>query len=92
MTMLKRVMAYPKYLQWLLVLKCFGVLIYFPMCIPFVIAQNHENFSSFQHGLGLQLNDHVENGDGLFRASLGALDTKMFWGVDSCTMVGTYLF
>jgi len=51
------------------------------MCIPFVIAQNHENFSSFQHGLGLQLNDHVENGDGLFRTSLGALDTKMFWGL-----------
>jgi hypothetical protein len=64
----------------------------FPMCIPFVIAQNHENFSSFQPCLGLQLNDHVENGDGLFRISLGALDTKMFWGVDSCAMVGTYLF
>ena len=75
-------MAYPKYLQWLLVLKCFGVLIYFPMCIPFVIAQNHENFSSFQHGLGLQLNDHVENGDGLVKTSLGALGTKMFWGID----------
>ena len=53
----------------------------FPMCIPFVTAQTHENFSSFQHALGLQLTDHVENDDGLFRTSLGALDTKMFWGL-----------
>ena len=52
----------------------------------FLIAQNHENFGIFQHGFGLYLNDHVENGHGLPQISLGALSTKIFWGIELFTM------
>jgi hypothetical protein len=64
----------------------------FTMCPVFVIAQNHENFSSFQPGFGLQLNDHAVNVNGSPQISSGVLSTEMFWGVDFFTMVGIFLF
>jgi hypothetical protein len=60
---------------------CWGINL-FPMCIPFVTAQNHEKFNSFQHGFGLSLNGHVEKGNSLPQISSVVVSTKMCWGIN----------
>ena len=60
----------------------FGLLKLFPCILQLFVAQNHENFNSFQHGFGLSLNDYVEKGYGLPQISSVVVSTEMCWGIN----------
>jgi hypothetical protein len=73
-------------------MKTFWVFEGMPMTNGDAIAKNHEYFTTFHHGLELQLHDHGRNGHGLVKKSSGVLSTEMFWGVEFLSMGGTLFF